>query len=105
MGADSATNTGATTMDTPTVTPSSSRAASSVGTENARPDSSENTPNPSATSSIDALRPIRLASAPPPSAPTICPTTTAVVTSSWSWVLSWNSVVSGSRAPAMLDWS
>ena len=85
------------------VRPSSSRATSSVGTETASAESSENTPNPMATSIIDRLRPIRLASRPPTSAPAISPITTAVVTSSCWWVVSPNSWVMNSSAPAMLD--
>ena len=81
VAADSATNTGTTTTDTPMVRPSRSRATISEGTLQANADSSENRANVPATRTIDRFRPIRFASAPPNSAPNTSPTTTAVVTS------------------------
>jgi hypothetical protein len=75
-------DTGTTTTETPIVRPSSGRATISDDTGQASADSRENAAKVPATSTIDFLRPIRLASAPPNSAPTTSPTTTAVVTSS-----------------------
>ena len=87
----------------PIVRPSRNRAPIRVGTENARADSSENAAKVAATSTIDRLRPIRLASAPPPTAPSTSPMTTAVVTSCCWPVERPNSSVMKSSAPAMFD--
>ena len=85
------------------VIPSSSRAVSSSGIDSDAAASSANTAYPPATSIIDFLRPIALASTPPDSAPQICPITTVVVSSSCWWMVSWKSSVMNSSAPAMLD--
>ncbi|SKW41257.1 Uncharacterised protein [Mycobacteroides abscessus subsp. bolletii] len=78
MGEDSATKTGTTTTETPTVSPSRNRAAARVFRSTARAESNEKMPNVAATKTIDRLRPILLDSGPPMRAPKISPITTAV---------------------------
>ncbi|CFE71192.1 Uncharacterised protein [Mycobacterium tuberculosis] len=54
-------------------------------------------------STTDFLRPIALARMPPPSAPAIWPSTAVVVSNSCSRVVSSNSSLRDSNAPAMAE--